>query len=161
MKNSYELSPKIKNDGQEPADTQAGKISHTKGKSSDTLYEEILRSVMEKKRSRVERYYCANLKCPTTFFSSDFGYECPDCRAFGVISKYKHIPARMPLDSTGQELVLGILDSIGRLFCPSCVQRFTLEDDASLVIYETMEPFCSDHCESCGKSLKKADHDLT
>ena len=45
----------------------------------NNIYTDTIRALLEKNRGRVSRYYCANRKCSTTFWSADLGYQCPGC----------------------------------------------------------------------------------
>ncbi|MDT8273315.1 MAG: hypothetical protein RRA35_08990, partial [Desulfomonilia bacterium] len=130
--------------------------SPSQGEHSDTdnMYLDLLKSILEKNRKRVDRYYCASSRCPVTFFSSDLGYQCPECGAFGVISEYKTMKGADHRGSDGTP-VIGFLDSIGRMFCLTCASRLNLEDDVSFVIYDSTEPFCRENCDSCRAPLKR------
>jgi hypothetical protein len=118
---------------------------------SDNIYLDVITSLMEKNRKRVSRYYCANMKCPNTFWNADLGYTCPKCGTIGVISEF-----RAELKNEPEEPVLGYLDSIGRIFCRACAERFRLGDDISLIIYSNSEPYSNESCEVCRSKLSPA-----
>jgi hypothetical protein len=118
--------------------------------ANDNIYTDTIKSLLEKNRSRVSQYYCANRKCPTTFWEADLGFQCPRCGAFGLISSFKADTAYEP---DMNKPVVGYIDSIGRLFCPTCTDRFGMSDDVGLVIYNDSEPYCNEDCEACRTSL--------
>ncbi len=118
--------------------------------ANDNIYTDTIKSLLEKNRSRVSQYYCANRKCPTTFWEAALGFQCPRCGAFGLISSFKADTAYEP---DMNKPVVGYLDSIGRLFCPTCTDRFGMKDDVGLVIYNDSEPYCNEDCEACRTSL--------
>ena len=107
-------------------------------------------SLMEKNRRRVVRYYCANLKCTSTFWNADLGYECPRCGSLGIISEFK---SGSVSENDLKEPILGYLDSIGRIFCRSCAEHFSLGDDIGFIIYRTSEPYSHESCEVCRANL--------
>jgi hypothetical protein len=118
--------------------------------ANDNIYTDTIKALLEKNRSRVSQYYCANRKCPTTFWEADLGFQCPRCRSFGLISSFKADTAYEPnIDKP----VVGYIDSIGRLFCPTCTERFGMADDVGLVIYNDSEPYCNEACEACRTRL--------
>ncbi len=116
----------------------------------DNIYTDTIKSLLEKNRSRVSQYYCANRKCPTTFWEADLGFQCPRCGAFGLISSFKADTAYEP---DMNKPVVGYIDSIGRLFCPTCTDRFGMRDDVGLVIYNDSEPYCNEDCEACKTNI--------
>ena len=70
--------------------TDSSKKASTKQPSAnDNIYTDTIKALLEKNRSRVSQYYCANRKCPTTFWEADLGFQCPRCGAFGLISSFK------------------------------------------------------------------------
>jgi hypothetical protein len=118
-------------------------------RKSGNIYLDTISSLMEKNRTRVSRYYCANTKCSGNFWSSDLGYRCPKCGTIGVISEFKADKA----EEEPEGLILGFLDSIGRIFCNNCAQRFSLGDDVSFIIYSNTEPYSHGNCEVCRADL--------
>jgi hypothetical protein len=116
----------------------------------DNFYTDTIKALLEKNRSRVSQYYCANRKCPTTFWEADLGFQCPRCGSFGLISSFKSDTANEP---NMDKPVVGYIDSIGRLFCPTCTERFGIGDDIGLVIYNDSEPYCNEACEACRTHL--------
>ena len=121
-----------------------------KASSNDNIYTDTIRALLEKNRGRVAQYYCANRKCSTTFWNADLGYQCPGCGSFGLISTFKADTAYEP---NMYKPVVGYLDSIGRLFCPKCTERFGMGDDVGLVIYNDSTPYCNEACEACRTRL--------
>lgn len=114
------------------------------------IYTDTIDALMKKNQKRVQKYYCANMKCPETFWSADLGYECPKCSSLGVISEFKE--DRSSKVATGGAVV-GYLDSIGRIVCCSCAERFGLENDIEYVIFRSSEPYCHESCEVCRADL--------
>jgi hypothetical protein len=127
-----------------------GKTLTKQPSAHDNIYTDTIKALLEKNRSRVSQYYCANRKCPTTFWEADLGFQCPHCGSFGIISSFKADTASEP---NMYKPVVGYIDSIGRLFCPSCTERFGIGDDVGLVIYNDSEPYCNDACEACRTRL--------
>jgi hypothetical protein len=121
-----------------------------KPSASDNIYTDTIKSLLEKNRRRVSKYYCANRKCPTTFWGAEFGFHCPSCGSFGLISSFK---ADTAYEHDMNKPVIGYLDSIGRLFCPTCTERFGMGADIGLVIYNDSEPYCNEACEACRTRL--------
>jgi hypothetical protein len=122
--------------------------------ASRNIYTEIIHSLMDKNRKRVTRYYCANSRCPTTFFDSARGFQCPACGSMGIISEYKHDTAH---EDDMNKPVLGYLDTIGRLFCSDCTHRHGLIDEVSMVIYRDSDPYRSENCDVCRMPLNKTE----
>jgi hypothetical protein len=118
--------------------------------ANSNIYTDTIKALLEKNRSRVSQYYCANRKCPTTFWESDLGFQCPRCGSFGLISSFKADTAD---ESDMNKPVVGYIDSIGRLFCPTCTERFGIGDDVGLVIYNDSAPYCNEACEACRTHL--------
>ena len=119
------------------------------GRKSGNIYLDTISSLMEKNRTRVLNYYCANTRCKDNFWSSDLGYRCPKCGSMGIISEFKADTAQEEPEGP----VLGFLDSIGRIFCNDCAQRFRLGDDISFIIYSNTEPYSHGACEVCRAEL--------
>lgn len=118
------------------------------------IYTEIIHSLMDKNRRRVARYYCANSRCPATFFDAASGYRCPACGSIGIISEYRHDTS---LEDGVNKPVLGYLDTIGRLFCAGCTHRHGLTDEVSMVIYDDSAPYNREHCDVCRARLNERD----
>jgi hypothetical protein len=154
MKKEPELTlARKENDKGSPRDdiTDSSKKALTKELSvNDNIYTDTIKSLLEKNRARVSQYYCANRKCPTTFWEADLGFQCPRCGSFGIISSFKADTAYEP---NMYKPVVGYIDSIGRLFCPTCTERFGIGDDVGLVIYNDSEPYCNEACEACRTRL--------
>jgi len=121
--------------------------------ADENIYTDTIKALLEKNRSRVSQYYCANRNCPATFWAADLGYRCPRCSSIGLISSFK---ADTAYEADINKPVVGYLDSIGRLFCPTCTERFGMKDDVGLVIYNDSEPYCNEACESCRTRLHAA-----
>jgi hypothetical protein len=119
--------------------------------ANDNIYTDTIKALLEKNRGRVSQYYCANRKCPTTFWEADLGFQCPSCGSYGLISSFKADTAYEP---NVDKPVIGYIDSIGRLFCPTCTERFGMGDDVGLVIYNDSEPYCNVACEACRTRLQ-------
>lgn len=117
------------------------------------IFLEIARSLMDKSRTRVFRYYCANPACPTTFFDASEGYTCPSCGAFGIISEYKNDTCSEDVEG---KVVVGCLDSIGRLFCASCAQRHGITNDVSMFVFADTLPYAAQRCHACRSRLNRA-----
>lgn len=116
---------------------------------NDNIYTDAINSLMEKNRKRVSTYYCANLKCSGTFWGSEHGYRCPKCGSIGLISTFK-------ADSAEKEPhghIVGFIDTVGRIFCNECAERFRLGDDTSMIIYSDSEPYRHENCEVCRADL--------
>lgn len=152
MKKATELTlarkEKEAGSSREDMDRPSGKTSGKDSSTNSNIYTDTIRSLLEKNRSRVRTYYCANRRCPATFWDAELGYQCPLCSTLGLISTFKADTAH----ESGKP-VLGYLDSIGRLFCPACTERFGIGDDIGLVIYNDSEPYCSQSCEACRTRL--------
>jgi hypothetical protein len=118
-------------------------------RKSGNIYLDAISSLMEKNTTRVSKYYCANTRCPGNFWSSDLGYRCPKCGSIGLISEFKAEIAQEEPEGP----VLGYLDSIGRIFCNECAERFRLGDDINFIIYGNTEPFNHQTCEVCRSDL--------
>jgi len=118
--------------------------------ANENIYTDTIKALLEKNRSRISQYYCANRKCPTTFWEADLGFQCPHCGSFGIISSFKADTAYEP---NMYKPVVGYIDSIGRLFCPTCTERFGIGEDVGLVIYNDSEPYCNEACEACRTRL--------
>jgi hypothetical protein len=127
-----------------------GKALTKQPSAHDNIYTDTIKALLEKNRSRVSQYYCANRKCPTTFWEADLGFQCPHCGSFGIISSFKADTAYEP---NMYKPVVGYIDSIGRLFCPTCTERFSIGEDVGLVIYNDSEPYCNEACEACRTRL--------
>jgi hypothetical protein len=127
-----------------------GKAITKQPSAHDNIYTDTIKALLEKTRSRVSQYYCANRKCPTTFWEADLGFQCPHCGSFGIISSFKADTAYEP---NMYKPVVGYIDSIGRLFCPTCTERFGIGEDVGLVIYNDSEPYCNEACEACRTRL--------
>jgi hypothetical protein len=121
-----------------------------KSLANDNIYMDTIRALLEKNRSRVAQYYCAKRDCPTKFWSADLGYMCPECGSIGIISTFK---ADTAYEHNTYKPVVGYLDSIGRLFCTKCTERFGISDDVGLVIYNDSEPYSGEACEACRTRL--------
>lgn len=128
----------------EQGDRSTGKHEGGTGKT-DNIYTDAINSLMEKNRKRVSAYYCANMKCKGTFWDSKHGYRCPRCGSMGVISSFNADSAEK--DPHGY--ILGFIDSVGRIFCNECAERFRLGDDISMIIYSDSEPYRHENCEVC------------
>jgi len=132
----------------EQGDRSTGKYERGTGKA-DNIYTDAINSLMEKNRKRVSTYYCANMRCKVTFWDSKHGYRCPKCGSLGVISSFNGDSAEK--DPHGY--VLGYIDSVGRIFCNDCAERFRLGDDISMIIYSDSEPYRHENCEVCRAAL--------
>jgi hypothetical protein len=154
MKKEIELRLARKENGKESSRediTKSPGKAFTGGTSAnDNIYTDTIKALLEKNRSRVSQYYCANRKCPTTFWEADLGFQCPRCGSFGLISSFR---ADTAFESDVYKPVVGYIDSIGRLFCPTCTERFGMKDDVGLVIYNDSEPYCNETCEACRTRL--------
>jgi hypothetical protein len=139
-----------KGPSQEDMNNSSKKALTKKSDTPDNIYTDTIRSLLEKNRSRVALYYCAKRNCSTKFWDSSLGYQCPQCGSIGIISTFK---ADTAYESTPYKPVVGYLDSIGRLFCPKCTERFGIGDDVGLVIYNDSEPYSSESCEVCRTRL--------
>ncbi len=122
------------------------------------MFMDIVHSIMDKNRTRVFRYYCANPACPTTFFDASTGYACPACSSFGIISEFKNDTAH--LDLQGRP-VLGCLDSLGRLFCVSCALRHGVLEDVGMFVLADSIPYAFQSCEACRSRLCGTPHPET
>lgn len=133
---------------------EKGKRSEKKPRHSDAngIYNDIIHSLMEKNRKRVKKYYCANSTCPTTFYDAALGYTCPQCGNIGIISIYRDDTAS---ENPQSRNVAGYLDTIGRLFCPECTERYGLTDEISMVIFSDSEPYNEEPCDVCRTPLNK------
>ncbi|HOM28881.1 MAG TPA: hypothetical protein PLS81_05440 [Deltaproteobacteria bacterium] len=107
---------------------------------------EIAHSLMDKNRGRVSTYYCANPACRVTFFDASLGYACPECGAFGIISRY--VSDTCTQDPAGRQVV-GCIDSIGRLFCSACATQYDLFQDASMLVFSDSLPHARQSCDAC------------
>jgi hypothetical protein len=147
-----EMLMKVKGDDRGSSDRKYPRGNDDKrlGQESKDIYMDTILSLMEKNRKRVNQYYCVNMKCPTTFWSADLGYECPKCGSLGIISEFKSDNAS---ENALSEPILGYLDSIGRIFCRSCADHFNLGDDIGFIIYSTSKPYCHESCEVCRATL--------
>jgi hypothetical protein len=137
-----------KGEGSDPS----GKARARNVSADDNIYTDTIRALLEKNRSRVARYYCANRRCASTFWDAALGFTCPRCGSIGIISTFNADTALEPLPS---KPVLGMLDSIGRLFCRKCAERFGIGDDVGLIVYHDSEPYCSETCEACRSRLNE------
>jgi len=146
------LARKEKDTGSSREDMNSATRKESKKESAagSNIYTDTIRSLLEKNRGRVNTYYCANRNCPVTFWESRLGFQCPRCSTFGLISTFRADTAH----EQENKPVVGYLDSIGRLFCPSCTQRFNIGDDIGMVIYADSEPYCSEACEACRSRLE-------
>lgn len=124
----------------------------SKPDTAKNIYTEIIHSLMGKNSRRVSKFYCASSRCSTTFFDAASGYQCPACGSIGIISEYKHDTA---LEEDMHKPVLGYLDTIGRLFCKGCTERYGLTEEVSMVIYHDSDPYRSDHCDVCRARLNE------
>jgi hypothetical protein len=115
---------------------------------TDNIYTDTINSLMEKNRKRVSTYYCANIKCKGTFWESSHGYRCPECGSLGVISSFNGDSA----EKQPHGYILGYIDSVGRIFCNECAERFRLGDDISMIIYNDSE-YRHENCEVCRAAL--------
>jgi hypothetical protein len=138
------------NSGSSNGKHDKGNNEKNRGQEPKDIYMDTILSLMEKNRKRVVRYYCANLKCPSTFWNADLGYKCPRCGSLGIISEFR---SGNTSENDLKEPIVGYLDSIGRIFCRSCAEHFSLGDDISFIIYRTSEPYRHESCEVCRATL--------
>ncbi len=154
MKKATELTlarkEKDKGSSQEDVSSTSRKVHEKESSAYSNIYTDTIRSLLEKNRSRVSTYYCANRACPVRFWDAKSGFQCPQCSSLGLISTFKADTAH---ESAKDRTVVGYLDSIGRIFCPACTERFGIGDDVGLVIYDDSEPYCSEACEACRSRL--------
>ncbi|HVN72731.1 MAG TPA: hypothetical protein VMU10_11975 [Desulfomonilia bacterium] len=152
MKKDIELRLAGKENDNDRSDihTSSRKDLNKRKAANDNIYMDTIKALLEKNRNRVAQYYCANRNCPTQFWASDLGYVCPQCGSIGIISRFK---ADTAYEENPYKPVVGYLDSIGRLFCTKCTERFGISDDVGLVIYNDSEPYNSESCEACRTRL--------
>jgi hypothetical protein len=114
------------------------------------IYTDILRSLFEKNRRRVAKYYCPNTGCHVSFWDAEKGCACPGCGHLGIISEFRH---NSITKETRDRNIIGYVDTLGRLICCDCILKYGIPSEVGLIVYDDTEPFCFDTCDMCKETL--------
>ncbi len=122
------------------------------GTGHKDMYTDIIRSVFEKNRRRVAKYYCPDTDCRVSFWDAEKGYVCPGCGSLGIISEFRHHSIS---NETRDRNIIGYVDTLGRLMCSECILKYGIPSEVGLIVYDDTEPFCFDTCDMCKETLGK------